>query len=66
MTKYEVLSPDGIRIEFDKPYYRSMDEAFEAFKNWKKRFEFQGYYSSNNGRINLNYLECHCQFNKIK
>jgi hypothetical protein len=65
--KYEVLSPDGIRIEFDKPHYRSMKKAFEAFNIWKKRFEFQGYYSSNNfGRIPLNDLESYCQFNKVK
>jgi hypothetical protein len=66
MAKYQVLSPDGITIEFDKPHYRSMKKAFEAFNIWKKRYEFQGYYSSNNGRIDLDYLECHCQFNKIK
>jgi hypothetical protein len=55
--KYEVLSPDGITIEFDKPYYTSRKKAYEAFDKWKKRYEAQGYYSSNNGRIPLHELE---------
>jgi hypothetical protein len=58
MTKYEVLSPDGFTIEFDKPYYKSSQLAFEAFDKWKKRYEGQGYYSSNeHGRIPLEDLE---------
>jgi hypothetical protein len=57
MTKYEVLSPDGFTIEFDRPYYTSKEMAFEAFDKWKKRYEVQGYYSSNNGRITLDDLE---------
>jgi len=55
--KYEVLSPDGFTIEFDKPYYTSKKKAYEAFDKWKKRYEAQGYYSSNNGRIPLDELE---------
>ena len=35
MTKYEVLSPDGFTIEFDRPYYISKKKAFEAFDKWK-------------------------------
>ena len=57
MTKYEVLSPDGFTIEFDRPYYLSKKKAFEAFDKWKKRYEQQGYYSSNKGRIPLDELE---------
>jgi hypothetical protein len=58
MTKYQVLSPDGFTIEFDKPYYESSQLAFEAFDRWKKRYERQGYYSSNEqGRIPLEDLE---------
>jgi len=30
-AKYEVLSPDGFTIEFDKPYYTSKKKAYEAF-----------------------------------
>jgi hypothetical protein len=57
MTKYEVLSPDGFTIEFDRPYYTSKEKAFEAFDKWKERYRNQGYYSSNNGRIPLEELE---------
>ena len=35
MTNYEVLSPDGFTIEFDRPYYTSKEKAFEAFDKWK-------------------------------
>ena len=62
MIKYQVLSPDGFTIEFDKPYYPSKKKAFEAFDKWKKRYEVQGYYSSNNGRISLDELENYCTF----
>ena len=57
MTKYQVLSPDGFTIEFDKPYYTSKKKAFEAFDKWKERYKLQGYYSSNNRRIPLDDLE---------
>lgn len=64
--KYEVLSPDGFTIDFHNPYYTSMKKSFEAFNNWKKRYEGQGYYSSvKHGRIPLNELENYCQFNTI-
>jgi hypothetical protein len=66
MKKYQVLSPDGFTIEFDKWFYRSMKKAKEAFENWKKRYEQQGYYSSTNyGRIPLNELENYCQFKTL-
>lgn len=66
MKKYQVLSPDGFTIEFDKVFYRSMKKAKEAFMNWIRRYEVQGYYSSNNyGRIPLNELETYCQFKTI-
>jgi hypothetical protein len=63
--KIEVLSPDGFTIEFDKPYYTSKKKAFEAIDKWKKRYELQGYYSSNNGRITLDELENHISIRKI-
>jgi len=63
--KLEVLSPDGFTIEFGKPYYPSKKKAFEAFDKWKKRYELQGYYSSNNGRIPLDELEEHMSIRKI-
>lgn len=66
MIKYQVLSPDGFTIEFDKPYYPSKKKAFEAFDKWKKRYELQGYYSSNyNGRIPLDELENYMSIRKL-
>ncbi len=65
MTRYEVLSPDGFTIEFDRPYYTSKEKAVAAFDKWKERFRRQGYYSSNNGRIPLEDLENHCSIKTI-
>ena len=65
MTNYEVLSPDGFTIEFDRPYYTSKERAMIAFNEWKERFRRQGYYSSNNGRIPLDELENYITINKI-
>ena len=65
MTNYEVLSPDGFTIEFDRPYYTSKEKAFEAFDKWKERYKVQGYYSSNNGRIPLEDLEDYMYIRKI-
>lgn len=63
---YQVLSPDGITIEFDKWSYPSMKKAEEAFNKWIKRYEHQGYYSSGFNRIPLNELKSHCTFKKLK
>jgi hypothetical protein len=65
MAKYQVISPDGFTIEADKPYYTSKKRAVEAFKKWVGRYERQGYYSSNAGRINLKDLEYFCTFKTI-
>jgi hypothetical protein len=65
MTNYEVLSPDGFTIEFDRPYYTSKEKAFEAFDKWKERYKVQGYYSSNNGRIPLEDLEDYMYIREI-
>jgi len=65
MSNYQVLSPDGITIEFDRPYYTSRKKALEAFNGWKKRYERQGYYSSNNGRIPLDELENYCTIQMV-
>lgn len=56
---YDILSPDGIAISYSKSY-KTKEEAKIAFNEWKKRFESQGYYSSNNGRIPLDELEENC------
>jgi hypothetical protein len=61
--KYKILSPDGFTIEFGVTYYPSMKKSKEAFEKFKKRFEFQGYYSSTKfGRIPLDQLENYCTF----
>lgn len=62
--KYDILSPDGIPIEMDGGY-TSKKKGLEAFKNWKKRFERQGYYSSNNGRIDLKDLADSCSWKEL-
>ena len=62
--KYDVLSPDGFSIHFSDTY-RNKEEAKKAFDKWKKRFETQGYYSSNKGKIPLDELEDHCKIVEI-
>ncbi len=57
-NKFDILSPDGFSIEGGKTYTRR--EIKEAFNNWKSRYEKQGYYSSNRGRIDLDELEQNC------
>ena len=65
MTNYEVLSPDGFTIEFDRPYYTSKEKAMIAFHEWKERYKRQGYYSSNNGRIPLDELENYMTIHEV-
>lgn len=61
MTKsIRVLSPDGFDL-FPGETYKSEGEAWKAFNRWKKRYEGQGYYSSNKGRIMLVNLSDHIQ-----
>lgn len=60
--KVLVLSPDGFTIDFMKAHYPSMEKAKEAFQKWKERYQTQGYYSSNSGRIPLDKLEEYCTF----
>jgi hypothetical protein len=65
MAKYIVLSPDGFSIKFDKTY-SSRKKAIEAFEEWKKRYEIQGYYSSVPfGRIPLEELHEYCTLKKL-
>jgi hypothetical protein len=59
--KYDVLSPDGFSISATETY-TSKKKAIEAFKEWKKGYEAQGYYSSTKyGKIHLSDLEDYCQ-----
>ena len=63
-SRVQVLSPDGITIE-NVWSYPSKEKAESAFKKWRKRYEKQGYYSSNEGRIPLDELKSHCKFVKL-
>jgi len=56
---YDIISPDGFAIDYSKTY-KTKEEAIDSFNSWKKRFEEQGYYSSNYGRIPLDELEDNC------
>jgi hypothetical protein len=58
-TKYDINSPDGFSISAFNTY-RNPEEAWRAFDQWLKRFERQGYYSSNEGRIPLDQVKKHC------
>lgn len=61
---YDLLSPDGISM-FPNKIFKNLDEVEPAFEQWKKRFERQGYYSSNNGRIHLDDLADEMQLIEI-
>jgi hypothetical protein len=62
---YNVLSPDGFSISFEKTY-NSMQEAKNALKEWIEGFKQQGYYSSvSYGRISLYELELYCEIIEI-
>ena len=63
--RYDVLSPDGFSIDREKTY-ANKKECITAFKEWKKRFETQGYYSSNKGRIDLRDLIDYCTVIEVK
>jgi hypothetical protein len=62
--RFDVLSPDGFSIHFSDTY-PSEKKAIKAFEEWKLRYERQGYYSSNNGRIPVNELHNHIKIVKI-
>ena len=55
---YNYLSPDGITISPD--YFDTPEEAHAYYETWKKRYEKQGYYSSNQGRIPLDEIDEYC------
>lgn len=62
--QYEVLSPDGFGIEMDSNY-KTKKEAKIALKDFVKRYEAQGYYSSIRGgervRIPINEIADNCR-----
>lgn len=62
---YCLLTPDGFTMDFDNTTYPSSKLLEKAFELWKKRFEHQGYYASNKGRIPLDELWDYCTVKKI-
>jgi hypothetical protein len=64
MALFDVYSPDGFAIHREETY-PSIEVAQQKLKEWVKRYEFQGYYSSNKGRIPLDELESCCKIVRI-
>jgi len=63
---YDIISPDGFTIRMPgDPLFKTRVEGVKYFNQWKKRFEFQGYYSSNYGRILLIDLFDECTWAEI-
>lgn len=62
--KFDVITPDGFSIHISDTY-SSEAEAIAAFNVWKKRYEHQGYYSANSGRIPLDELFSRCRIVKV-
>jgi len=62
--EFDVISPDGFSIGLNT--YKSEKSARVAFKEWVKRYERQGYYSSNNGRIALEDLKDECSLRIVE
>ena len=66
-TRYYILSPDGFPIDREIDH-ETPNQAWEAFEEWKKRFEHQGYYSTvSRGeriRIPLDELKDFCELSK--
>jgi len=64
--QFDVLSPDGFSIHFSDTY-DTIEQAHEALKEWTKRYEFQGYYSSvNYGRIHIIDLPDYCNIIEVE
>ncbi len=64
--QFDVLSPDGFSIHFSDTY-DTIEQAHEALKEWAKRYEFQGYYSSvNYGRIHVMDLPDYCSIIEVE
>lgn len=63
---YDILSPDGFTIRMPgEQLFTTKEESNKHFAKWKKKFEAQGYYSSNSARISLSDLEAECSWEEI-
>ena len=63
--EWDVISPDGFSIAREDTWPTEA-KAKKALKEWMKRYEHQGYYSSMNGRIELAELERACKIKQLK
>lgn len=64
--RYDIISPDGFSIRIGVDPFKTKKEGIEYFEKWKKRYEQQGYYSSNNGRIPLVDLAESCDWIEVE
>jgi 2-succinyl-5-enolpyruvyl-6-hydroxy-3-cyclohexene-1-carboxylate synthase len=58
---FRALSPDGFDFDYTCQVYETKEEAEQAVADFVKRYEKQGYYSSNYGRISIEDLPNHCK-----
>jgi hypothetical protein len=58
--KFRILSPDGFDINPAKITYSSPIQVLRALIQFRDRYSFQGYYSSNFGRIDLRSIPYEC------
>ena len=59
-TKFNVISPDGFTIYYDKQY-NTKEEAEIALDEWVKNYETQGYYSTKNrDKIDYSDIKLYC------
>ena len=58
--KYRILSPDGFDINREKTVYKGPIQVLRALIQFRDRYSFQGYYSSNFGRIDLRSIPYEC------
>jgi hypothetical protein len=59
VQKFRILSPDGFDIRMDKHTF-TKKQVPQELENFVKRYERQGYYSSNRGRIDLEDIADYC------
>jgi hypothetical protein len=59
VQKFRILSPDNIDIRMDKFEY-TKKQVPQELEGFAKRYERQGYYSSNRGRIPLEDITEQC------
>jgi hypothetical protein len=62
MSKYQILSPDGITIETTASY-KSKKQALQALERFKNQYRKQGFYSSAKyGNIHPSDIQDFCTF----